>query len=845
MNERLSRVLRGDTDNVLLPFFWQHEGHTDEIPERLRRIYESGCRAVCVESRPFEDFAGPKWWQHMQVLLDEAEILGMQVWILDDKHFPTGYALGAAEKDASVRRLYLREYHIDVLGPVKNGAVILPPLDKNYDESIYRVVAFKRDRHDETLSGNPFVLDFKKNDKFLYFSLPNGCWRIFFIIKTQRCKAFYVDFLSDHGMDALVENVYESHYRHFAKYFGTTIQGFFSDEPSLDCDYYPASAPDKGSYYRGVGQPGVQLCWNDNVEAIFTPDDLDRLPLLWYPDENANESDLRYRFMDGVTKLWRNKFSYRLGNWCRAHGVKYIGHVVEDLNAHCCLGYSGGHFFRALEGQDMGGIDIVLHQVMPGMGDHISASIIAEWAMEPDFFHYVLVHQGSSLARITPHMRDQAMCEVFGAYGWAEGGVCMKWLMDFLMIRGTNHFVPHAFTDFYPDPDCPPHFWANGANPQYDAFSKIMRYTNAVCTLLEGAERITDGAVLYHGEQHWLDYNAMPSQIPAKALYDAGIDYDVLPIDALSTAKVTDGKLIVNGHTHRFLAIPSSSKYAPGLADILTDFVGRGLPVFIIGDVCEKLPGEAVSVTALADTVLKRGLAFDYDLGAHFLRVAKFVRGSDCIFYLFNESDSDISDNIILDVNGKYLLVDLLNNEVFRGETVDRRVDIDLVRGESKLLVFGLSKDEWARYPEIPVISDEEISDVKWEISILETGIDADFRPYRSDASLCNITGADALPEFSGKMRYRAKFNFARLPKFIDLGVVGENARLSVNGVDLGLRVTAPYRWDISDVVRNGENDVEIIASNTLANRLRDTFSQFMLLPPSGVQGPIKMINAK
>lgn len=28
-----------------------------------------------------------------------------------------------------------------------------------------------------------------------------------------------------------------------------------------------------------------------------------------------------------------------LGDWCRAHGVMYIGHVIEDMNTHQRLGY--------------------------------------------------------------------------------------------------------------------------------------------------------------------------------------------------------------------------------------------------------------------------------------------------------------------------------------------------------------------------------------------------------------------------------------------------------------------------------------------------------------------------
>ena len=88
---RLSDVLAGREDNYLLPFYWQHGGDQHKmIPEQLARIRGSGCRAVCVESRPHPEFVGPGWWHDMDLILDTCKRLGMRVWIFDDKHYPTG-----------------------------------------------------------------------------------------------------------------------------------------------------------------------------------------------------------------------------------------------------------------------------------------------------------------------------------------------------------------------------------------------------------------------------------------------------------------------------------------------------------------------------------------------------------------------------------------------------------------------------------------------------------------------------------------------------------------------------------------------------------------------------------
>ncbi|MCD8353681.1 MAG: hypothetical protein LUC47_05155 [Clostridiales bacterium] len=43
--------------------------------------------------------------------------------------------------------------------------------------------------------------------------------------------------------------------------------------------------------------------------------------------------------MDTVTRLCNENFTKVLGDWCRAHGVWYLGHTIEDNGAHARLGY--------------------------------------------------------------------------------------------------------------------------------------------------------------------------------------------------------------------------------------------------------------------------------------------------------------------------------------------------------------------------------------------------------------------------------------------------------------------------------------------------------------------------
>ena len=341
MDAVLKSVLDGQTDNYLLPFFWLHEGHDAELPAQIQKIAESGCRAFCVESRPYEHFCEEAWWKTLDIVLREAQKRQMRVWILDDKHFPTGYANGIlAHSEPSLRRRFLREFHVDVMGPAKDITLLMPPFTP--EEQLLTVVMYRRTGRKEELIGRPIVLNAKKEDKFVYLDVPEGCWRVFYVSASftrANSQTDYIDMLSQESVHKLIEAVYEPHYAHYAPLFGNTIAGFFSDEPRFDAQHVGYIGYDSGIYQRTVGQPGVELPWREAVaermsEQVESP--LQALPLLWYP-HTEQTAQVRMAYMDAVTNLWKENFSYQLGGWCRAHGVQYIGHVIEDINAHARL----------------------------------------------------------------------------------------------------------------------------------------------------------------------------------------------------------------------------------------------------------------------------------------------------------------------------------------------------------------------------------------------------------------------------------------------------------------------------------------------------------------------------
>ena len=166
------------------------------------------------------------------------------------------------------------------------------------------------------------------------------------------------------------------------------------------------------------------------------------LPMLY---ADSTDSDLtaltRYSYMDTVTNLVKENFSNQISKWCEEHGVEYIGHLIEDNNQHSRLGASLGHYFRALDGQHMAGIDNIGNQVLIGGENHIRSSGIRWLVM-------VVLHLPRKARILHAHIdpkRRAAMCENYGAYGWGTGNAPIKWITDHFLVRGINYYVPPHF----------------------------------------------------------------------------------------------------------------------------------------------------------------------------------------------------------------------------------------------------------------------------------------------------------------------------------------------------------------------------------------------------------------
>jgi hypothetical protein len=127
-----------------------------------------------------------------------------------------------------------------------------------------------------------------------------------------------------------------------------------------------------------------------------------------------------------------------------------------------------------------------------------------------------------------------------------------------------------------------------------------------------------------------------------------------------------------------------------------------------------------------------------------------------------------------------------------------------------------------------------------------------------------NRSTEDGVRHFSGTATYRTQFEISDgLPgegelAFLDLSNVGVIAEATLNGVALGTKWKPPFRYDISETLRNGQNDLVLKVTNLWANRLigdsalasekrvartnYNPYSPESPLPLSGIEGPVSIL---
>ncbi|MEK7994869.1 MAG: glycosyl hydrolase, partial [Planctomycetota bacterium] len=214
------------------------------------------------------------------------------------------------------------------------------------------------------------------------------------------------DILNPQAVECFIRLVYQRYYDQFKDHFGKTVHAIFTDEPSM-----LAKGAERGAM---PGTTGIL----EHVNQFLGYDFTDHLAALWYKDEPDAD---RYRadYSRALAARLEQTFYAQIHRWCVSHGVALTGHPAapDDI----------GH----LRHFDIPGQDIVWRYIEPG---------------KPNALEGAQSTQGKCASSAMIHLgRRRNLNEYCGAFGHNFTFDEMKWLTRWLIVRGCNMLVPHAF----------------------------------------------------------------------------------------------------------------------------------------------------------------------------------------------------------------------------------------------------------------------------------------------------------------------------------------------------------------------------------------------------------------
>jgi hypothetical protein len=355
-----------------------------------------------------------------------------------------------------------------------------------------------------------------------------------------------------------------------------------------------------------------------------------------------------------------------------------------------------------------------------------------------------------------------------------------------------------------------------------------------------------DVAVFYNAEGEWTSGKNRLFYDLCRKLTQNLIDFDIIPYDALSTAKVENGRLCVNNEDYGALIISESEIMPYDRLYLFDSFAKNGLPIIFENSLPKKSAEnidislmlssfEAIPFDDISSTLRSRKLCHLHGsgVGIENLRFYHVTRENKDI-YLFSNDDimSTVNAKIKFEQDGKCLIYDPWDNKLYQTKTQDSELDLQIEKGNMLFVIFGeeipnstpyLTKE--AERKTLPLLFDIEIKEECEE----------NYRKIAEKSQPFDISAPDKFPSFSGYIRYTATFDSVKDFTVLDLGEVGEVAEVYLNGKSLGTRINAPYKFTMLGALKEKNNHLEIIVTSNLGHRRRDFLSTFIQIPPTGI----------
>lgn len=376
-----------------VPFWaWNDDLDAEELARQVVQMKEQGMGGFFIHSRDGleTEYMGPEWMDCVRRTVDTAAEQGMQVWLYDEDRWPSGFAGGLVQErggDASRAK-----------GLTMEVVRAKTPTDSCADAvALFKAVIDERNLLCCTKLHLDSPCDLNEDEVLLVFRVEIS----------ERSEWFNneapPDNLNPDTVRSFLDITYEAYKREVGDHFGTTIQGVFTDEPSVHDRHC--------TFTKGRGW----LPWSWPFPEFFQErrgyDLMTLIPYMYFDGECS--SQVRHDYWRTLTERFSESYSKQLGEWCGDNGIAFTGHYLWENNMGTATRVCGA-IMPNYRFQQVPGIDMLNEQTK----------------------EYITVKQCTSVAN--QYGRKRVLTETYGCTGWGFTFEGQKWIGDFQYVLGVN-----------------------------------------------------------------------------------------------------------------------------------------------------------------------------------------------------------------------------------------------------------------------------------------------------------------------------------------------------------------------------------------------------------------------
>ena len=323
-------------------------------------------------------------------------------------------------------------------------------------------------------------------------------------------------------------------------------------------------------------------------------------------------------------------------------------------------------------------------------------------------------------------------------------------------------------------------------------------------------------------------------QKPAKVLTQNQIDFDVIPSDIFIECDIQGDNILINNETFKCMIIPYSQSLPKKLLEKIVVLLDCGVKIIFIDDLpsrsCEGIDVtkdllkikehenlEVVSIDDLDKKLKDNGI---YEIIStnqeDYLRYYHYQQEDGDIFMFFNEHPYNSCDTeIYIPLESNSYEYDAFENKV-KNHKVEKvnggvKFKLNLEAYESKVIIFD--KNEKV----LEVEDKNEKKDIitlenDWKVSFATSEEYPKFTNEIKINSLTDLSDIDEYRDFSGTVNYSRSINIEKGYEkiFLDIDEPYEIAEVKVDGISVGKRICKPYKFDLTNYVKEGQNELSI-----------------------------------